>query len=245
MYAFCQGDSREFLTRLKKAKQQSGYKTDTGNVVLLNTLAEKYFYSNPDSALLFAKDALALAKTQHFEKGTAAAHNNIARAYYILGSYFPSLTASDEAMAISQKIGYSAGIGASYNNKGLIYLAQDRMQDAIYEFDKSLSYAVQLKDSIRIASNYFNIGLCYDEIKQFNKAFYNLKKGRGVAEKAKAWHVNQMIFNRMGETYYHAKNYRLALKYYTLALGFKHYQDNWERGFAYSGIGQTYYAMGR
>jgi signal transduction histidine kinase len=245
MYAFCQGDSREFLTRLKKAKPQAGYKTDTGNVVLLNTLAEKYFYSNPDSALLFAKDALALAKTQHFEKGAAAAHNNIARAYYILGSYFPSLTASDEAMAISQKIGYSAGIGASYNNKGLIYLAQDRMQDAIYEFDKSLSYAVQLKDSIRIASNYFNIGLCYDEIKQFNKAFYNLKKGRGVAEKAKAWHVNQMIFNRMGETYYHAKNYSLALKYYTLALGFKHYQDNWERGFAYSGIGQTYYAMGR
>jgi hypothetical protein len=34
MYAFCQGDSREFLTRLKKAKQQAGYKTDTGNVVV-------------------------------------------------------------------------------------------------------------------------------------------------------------------------------------------------------------------
>jgi hypothetical protein len=55
--------------------------------------------------LLFAKDALALAKTQHFEKGAAAAHNNIALAYYILGSYFPSLTASDEAMASAKKLG--------------------------------------------------------------------------------------------------------------------------------------------
>ncbi|TFF40300.1 tetratricopeptide repeat-containing sensor histidine kinase [Mucilaginibacter psychrotolerans] len=233
------------LAQLKNARMKPGYATDTNSVVLLNTLAEKYFYQNPDSALLLAKEALQLSKNQHFDKGTASAQNNIARSYYILGSYFPSLSASDEAMAISQKIGFKKGIGASYNNKGLIYLAQDRMHDAIPEFEKSLTYAEMLKDSTRIAGNNFNIGLCYDEIKQFDKAFIHLKKGKAIAEKIKDWHTIQMILNRMGETYYHSSNYPLALKHYTLALNYKPYQDNWEKSFAYSGLGQTYYAMDR
>lgn len=245
LFAGAQTPTASLLSQLKSARANTGYATDTNSVVLLNSVAEKCFYNNPDSALLLAKEALKLSKTQQFEKGAAAAQNNIARAYYILGSYFPSLSASDEAMAISQKIGYKKGIGASYNNKGLIYLAQDRVHDAITEFEKSLTYAELLKDSIRIASNNFNIGLCYDEIKQFDKAFIYLKKGMAIAEKVKDWHINQMIFNRMGETYYHSGNYPQALKYYSLALNYKLYQDNWEKGFAYSGLGQTCYAMGR
>lgn len=245
LYAEGQTPAAALLAQLKNARAKTGFSRDTNSVVLLNTLAEKYFYNNPDSALLFAKEALKLSKSQQFDKGAATAQNNIARAYYIQGSYFPSLSASDEAMAISQKIGYKKGIGASYNNKGLIYLAQDRMYDAISEFEKSLSFGEMLKDSTRIASNNFNIGSCYDEIKQFDKAFVHLKKSMAIAEKVKDWHIIQMILNRMGETYYHSGNYPQALKYYKLALNYKPYQDNWEKGFAYSGQGQTYYAMGR
>ncbi|OOQ61435.1 tetratricopeptide repeat protein [Mucilaginibacter pedocola] len=235
---FGQTETTALLNKLNKARLQSNFKTDTASVILLNSLTEKYFYSSTDTAQLFVKEALALAKAQKFEKGVALSYNNTARVYYILGSYFPSLTAADDAMAVSQKIGYKTGIGAAYNNKGLIYLAQDRMHDAIYEFGKSLNYAQQLKDSAKLAANYFNIGLCYDEIKQVDKAFDYLKKGMVVAERTKNWHMYQMTLNRMGETYYHAKNYPQALKHYSQALNFKRYQDNWEKGFAYSGWGK-------
>ncbi|GLU52794.1 histidine kinase [Dyadobacter frigoris] len=222
-----------------------GKPSDSLQVSVCNRLAEKYLYNNPDSSILFGKIALQSAKKLHLSKEKAIAYNHIAKTYYVTGSYFESLSYADSALAIGKEHDFKPEIAIAINTRGLIYLGQNRLTEAIPEFSKALLLNEQLKDSAKIAANYFNIGLAYDELHQFEKAFSNLKKALLVAKQCKDGHLNQMSLNRIGETYYHSKNYKQALYYFRSALSFAAYQDNWEKGFAYSGIAQVLYEMKR
>lgn len=223
--------------------QFKGRPTDSIQVSVCNKLAEKYLYNHPDSAVLFGKIALKGAKKLQLSRQKAKAYNQIAKTYYITGSYFESLSYADSALALSRENDFKPEIATAINTRGLIYLGQNRFTEAIPEFSKALVLNEQLKDSARIAANYFNIGLAYDELRQFEKAFSNLEKALMVAKRCKDGHLNQMSLNRIGETYYHAKNYKQALYYFRSALGFAAYQDKWEEGFAYSGMAQVLYEM--
>jgi len=218
---------------------------DSFQVSLSNKLAEQYMYNDPDSSILFGKVALQAAKKHSINRETARAYNNIAKTYYVSGSYFESLSYSDSALALSKEHDFRSELAIAINTRGLIYLGQNRLTEAIPEFSRALLLNAQLKDSARIAANYFNIGLAYDELSRPTAAFSNLKKALHIAKQCKDGHLIQMSLNRIGEAYYHTKNYNQALFYFNSALGFTGYQDNWEKGFAYSGIAQTLYEMKR
>jgi signal transduction histidine kinase len=232
--------------RLKLRERGKSYLNDTITVDLLNQLAEVYIYDNPDSALHFARQALQIArKLAHPSIAEARAANDIAKIYYVLGYYYPSLDASVDAFNTSSKLHYQNGIAASINIKGLIYLAQDKFDDALPAFKQAVSLSRRIKDSTKLAANLFDVGLTYDEKGLYEPAFANLNDALSISNKIKDWHIYLMTLNRLGETYYHSKNYDTALNYYRKVLSFKWYRDNWETSFAYSGMGQTYQAMGR
>lgn len=216
---------------------------DSGKVVAVNKLAEGYFYKNPDSAILLCNQALSIAKQSGIATETAKAHNNLAKAYYIKGSFFESLLHTDSSLAIVKNINYPTGLANAVNMRGLVYLGQDRFADAIEEFKKALIINIRSKDSSRMAVNYFNIGLCQGELQKFDSAFQNLGMALWLARKNKNGHLTQMSFNRIGELNYNAKNYAQSLVFYDSALYFKDYQDDWEKSFAYSGKAQTLYEL--
>ncbi|TDE15603.1 tetratricopeptide repeat-containing sensor histidine kinase [Dyadobacter psychrotolerans] len=228
---------------LNDFKSFKGIPTDSLQVSVSNRLADKYIYNHPDSSILFGKTALHAAKKMHLTRETAKAYNNIARTHYVSGSYFESLTYADSALNTGKKYDFKPEVATAINTRGVIYLGQNRLNEAIPEFSKALLLNEALKDSAKIAANYFNIGLAYDELGQFENAFLNLKKALLVSKLCKDGHLNQMSLNRIGEIHYHSKNYQQALRYYRAALDFKAYQDNWEKGFAYSGMAQTLYEM--
>jgi signal transduction histidine kinase len=240
---FGQTTNGELLTKWQKVKSQKDYRSDTASVILLNHLSDKYLYNHADSALYFAKQALQLAEFQKYALGNAISLSSLAKAYYVLSDYTSSLDASLKLMHISNKINYSHGIAASYQNMGLIYLAQDKFNDAIANFKKALKIFTGLKDNIEIGKAYFDLGICYDETGQSEKAFYYLSRAIALAKQEKDNDLLSMVLNRTGETYFHLKNYQAALGYYGQVINSK-VTDNWEQGFAYSGIAQTYYKLG-
>lgn len=220
-----------------------GLPNDSVKVSVCNRLAGRYLYNNPDSSIFFGKIALQAAKRLHLNKESAIAYNYIAKTNYVSGSYFESLSYADSAQTISRKYEFKPELAVAINTRGLIYLGQDRLNESIPEFRKALVLNQQLKDSAKIAANYFNIGLAYDELRQLDSAFLNLNKALLVAKQCRDGHLHQMSLNRTGEIYYHAGNYKKALYFYHSALDFADYQDNWEKGFAYSGIAQTLYEL--
>jgi signal transduction histidine kinase len=241
--AFAQSHTGDLLTEWQKVRVQKGYSSDTGSVILLNQLSEQYLYNHADSALYFAKQALKLAVAQKYIAGQASSWNNIGKTYYILGDYISSLDASAKLMSLSNKINYQQGRAGAYQINGLIYLAQNKNDAAISAFEKALKIFIQLKDHARAGKVYFDIGICYDESGKSEKAFYYLNKALEIANRFNDNVLVSMVLNRTGETYFHLKNYKKALTYYQGVINSKA-TDNWERGFAYSGIAQTLYQQG-
>jgi signal transduction histidine kinase len=230
------------LESWQKARFKSSYQTDTANVTLLNNLSVAYRYNSADSSLNFARQALTLALAQKNKPGQATSWNNIGMAYYVMGSYFQSLDAASRLMTISNTLNYQLGVANAYQIMGLIFLAQDKMEDAITQFTKALNGFSNLNDKAKMARMYFDIGLCYDEAKSPKKASFFLNKTIETGRQINDEHIVSMAFNRMGETFFHLKNYTQAIVYYQKVLS-AHYQDKWENDFAYSGLGQAYYGL--
>ncbi|RYZ98471.1 MAG: hypothetical protein EOP47_19270 [Sphingobacteriaceae bacterium] len=235
------GDS--LLRQWQHAKIKAGYSSDTANITLLNALSYNYIYNNTDSSLYFANLAFQIAKHTKSIVGQANALINIGSANYVKGDYFVSLQVTSQLMNISQKINYNTGIANVYQLRGLIFLAQDNLPDAIIEITKALKFYTLLNNKGKMARMYFNLGLSNDELKQSSKAFKYLDKAIEIGKSISDEHIISMANNRKGETYFHIKEYRQALAYYNRVLA-SGYQDNWEKGFALSGIAQTYYALG-
>lgn len=225
-------------------RAEKNYPVDTANTILLNKLSEQYLYEHADTALYFAKEGLRLAVFQKYTKGQALAWNAIGRAYYVQGNYSGSLDAATRLINISNQSNYRPGIAGAHQLMGLVYLAQDKNEPAADEFTKALKIYLELNDIAKAGKAYFDIGICYDESGRSRQAFTYLNKGIKLARQAKDTSLFTMILNRMGEAWFHLKKYDKALNYYQQVAKLN-FANNWERGFAYSGAAQTYYAMGK
>ncbi|MCH5720038.1 hypothetical protein [Niabella hibiscisoli] len=67
--------------------QSSNSYADSSKVAAANKQAEAYFYTNPDTAILLCSQALVIAAASGVATEIAKAHNNLAKAYYIKGSF--------------------------------------------------------------------------------------------------------------------------------------------------------------
>jgi len=240
---FAQTNKDLLLKNWQKARSEKGYRSDTANVILLNRLSDQYLYNHTDSALYFAKQALQLAEFQKFVLGQAMSWNSIGKGYYVQGDYTTSLDASAKLINISRRINYKAGIGEAYQIIALVYLAQDKNDNAIADFTRALKIFTRLNDQAKAGKVYFDLGICYDESGRPEKAFHYLSKAVEIANSIGDKELLSMTLNRMGETYFHLKNYKKALVYYQQVIASK-FTSNWEMDFAYSGMAQTYYELG-
>jgi hypothetical protein len=82
------GFSQESATGVLRTKI-SNYPTppDTGLVNLLNSISTEYMLVKPDSMIYFASKSIQLARKIKYPLGEARAIGNMAKAYYVKGSY--------------------------------------------------------------------------------------------------------------------------------------------------------------
>lgn len=240
-YAQKKGDS--LLLHLHNLQHKSNYASDTSAVTLLNQLTVKYLYTNVDSAIAFADEALKLSRTQHNESAVANSMSQLGMAYYVKGDYSSAQRIASELMPLSQKISYSKGIGSAYQLTALVHLGQDNFNDARTGFIKALQVFEKLKDQSRLARLNFDIGLCYDETHEPKKAVAYLDKAIELGKKSGDTLIVLMSNNRFGEIYFHLKDYQKAIAFYSNVIHTAG-ENRWEVTFAYSGIGQCYYNMG-
>lgn len=241
---FAQQDQSALLQQWHQQKQLPGYASDSTSVLLLNKIANSYMYDQPDSTVYFGNEALTLAQEQQYQKGEMKAQYLMGLAYYVKGSYSLALDRNSKALQLSLALLNTSSYASVLNTVGLVYIGQHQYESAIDEFSKAVRINTARKDSAQLTKNYFNIGLCYDETGKYDSAITYLEKVIRMGEKTSDYRLIVMSYNRLGETYFHRKDYQKALDHYQMVLQNTNYKSNWENSFAYSGIGQTHFALG-
>lgn len=236
------GQADSLRHQYHKAKAKKNFYSDTANINLLTSLSLALRTENTDTALMYSKEALKVAQNTKYDLGEANAWASIGGTYYVKGSYFLSLEAVTKLLDISRRINYKKGIGDAHQLRGLIYLGQDEFRDAIREFSKALAIYRQLGNQFKMSRMLFDIGLSHDELRDSARAFQYLKQARAMGIATKDQQIAAMSYNRMGETYYHFKQYDTAIVYHNKVLRGR-YQDKWENAFAYSGVAQAQYEL--
>lgn len=231
------GFSQESPTGLLRAKIQNyPLSPDTGLVNLLNSISTEYMLVKPDSMIYFARKSIQIARSIGYPLGEARAIGNIAKAYYVKGSYELSLKHAIAAKSASEKIKDRLGLAYALNSIGLIHLTQNKRTEAIQDFLKALKLATEANNVKLQASVYINLGLAFTENNRPDIALKYLGIGLEHCKKYSLNGYSAMLLNRMAETYYSLKRYEKALEHYRLVLSKPEYKNSWEYSLAYSGI---------
>jgi len=239
-----QASKQDLLKKLKAAQGRNAFEADTGSVLLYNQLSYQYLYDNADSALYYAKQALRISQTQKFISGQARSWQNIGRAYYVIGNYDLSMDAATRLSSLSHQINFVPGIAGGYLMAGLIYQAQDKHPEALADFNKALSLFIALKDSSQVDKVYLNLGISYDDSGDFSRAIESVEMAINLATRIKDQGLIPMALNREGDINFHIKNYQEALVYYNNVIA-SPAASKWEQDFAWSGVAQCDYALGK
>jgi len=145
--------------------------SDTNRLKAIKTFTwENYLFSNPDSAIYFAKLQQVYAKNANEIKHEAIALNTIAIAQYFLRDYDEALFNYVEAIEKFKEIKNQKGIANALNNIGLIFLDKGEFEKAISYYTQSLKITEEIGDLKGAAGSYGNIGVILQEQGDYSKS---------------------------------------------------------------------------
>ncbi|MBC8083452.1 MAG: two-component sensor histidine kinase [Hymenobacter sp.] len=168
------------LTKLRTQEQQP--QPDSSRVLLLCQISDQYWALSTDSAAVFARRALVLARRTGYRHGEGEALNrlgaalresNLARA---LELFQLSLRLAEETHDQPLQAQNLRSIGIIY-----VYL-RDRQQGLAYYF-RALRIGQALRDEQRVVIELSNIGLAYDLFNQLDSAQYYQQRAYHLAQR--------------------------------------------------------------
>ncbi|MCW3085476.1 MAG: hypothetical protein JWP12_2842 [Bacteroidetes bacterium] len=162
---------------------------DTGKVKVLDDVAWEYIYSEPQKALIYANQELALATKLHWKKGIAMAENSIGIYYNSQGDFANTLAHFLKALKLREEISDKRGVASLYCNIGNVYRNQDNFAEALDYYTKALKLAQEVGNKQLQAVDISNIGIIYAHQNNADKALDNFTK---------ALKLNEEIGNKVG-----------------------------------------------
>jgi len=218
----------------KKLETTSGIE----RVDLLNNLANRFLFDEPEKSVSYAQQALELAQEQDYSLGQAFAHENIGNNFESLHNYQEAVThfiAARDAYILANR---PASVANILNYIGISYDNMNEYSAAIEYYQQSHDTYQEIEDTLGLAMTVNNMGGVYDVLGQYDKAlhYYLLNM-----------HYNQIIhndngvasaLNNIGNVYQAIKDYDKALDYLLQA------KDRYEALNDSSGIAMTVHNIG-
>ncbi len=248
----CYGQNKKvdsLLQVLKTAKE------DTTKVNTFNALAYEIANNNPDTAVYFANEALALATKLNYKMGIADAHSTIGIGLINLGKYKEALKNFNDAvklcdeLLISAKTAFKLKIleekGKAYRNIGRINQYQGYLLEGLKNSIIALRINQEIGAKKEIAKTYNNIGLIYFDLGNYPEAFKYYLSAFKIFEEARDKYGLAGLYNNIGRVYANQGNNAEALKNYFAALKLNEELGNkrWE-AYNLGNIGAIYIRQG-
>ena len=188
-------------------------------VDLLLTLSKAYWYSNRDTALFYASEALQLSKDISYARGVAEAYRYIGVSNMFGARSHIAKPYLDTALKLFQNLHDTPGIAATYNNIGVLFQKDlGKFPESIVAFEQALKLFKQLGNLEGQGSALNYIGLGYQFQGNFQKAIEYLLQGLEVRKKIKDIQGAMFSLTRVGDLYQMLEQNEVALKYYMEAL---------------------------
>jgi tetratricopeptide (TPR) repeat protein len=224
---------------LKTAKQ------DTARAKILNQLSIAYRGNNPDKAMDYAKQSLALSEEIGYKKGVGNAYGSMGNINVAKGDFAQALELQKKAFKIREEIGDKKGIVASYNAIGGIYIYQGNYDEALKNFSFALKINEEIGDKTGIAGSYNNIGTIFKKHGNYPDALKNSFAALNIYEEIGDKKDIVKTYHNIGTIYYDQGNYPEALRYYFASLKLKEEIGDKQGIYkTYTGIGLIYQKQG-
>lgn len=192
---------------------------DTAKVNRLLDLSSAVFRSKPDTAIVYAKQAAALARQLDDQKGLGYALKNIGLAYYIKSDFVAVLEYWHQSLEIFQTIDDQLGISNLNNNIGAVHFNYGDDPKALEFYLESLKAAEHLGDKLRMATALTNIGAIYfKKPATHDKAFDYYRRAMSISEETDNLDAIGTSAVNLGELYTERKQYFSALAIFETAL---------------------------
>jgi len=221
--AYAQTNTVDSLEKLLKIAKQ-----DTNKVIILMALGKEFRYSNTDTALYFAKSALALATKLNYEMGIADSKRGICALYASQGKFDDGIKSGNEALAIYNKLHASATgpekekiaakIGATYTVIGHNWISQGNGPEGLKNSLLALKIQGQLGDKKTIAATEYNIGNVYSMQHNYSEALRYYYASMKIFEELRMKSELAYVYNTIGWVHIQRNNYAEALKQCLIAL---------------------------
>ncbi len=203
-------------------------KEDTNKVWTLRSIADYYVFNDPDSSIIYAKHALAIAEKFNYDAGMFWSIQTLHNALHITGNYTEELDYALKALPIAKRLndlsayGWSNGmIADSYTNLGDYTTAMPYIRVVIKamtdDFPKELysGYAVIVAD--------------YIGLHEYDSAMYSARKSLELLKAQPALYngnnddskyAKSQVYLYLGEAFEVNAIYDSALYYYRRSMPF-------------------------
>lgn len=220
------------------------YQQDTVQVGLRHKLSMAYQNYVPDSAVMYAQQALALSEDLDYNKGRADALLHIGRLKRDKGDYTSALEDMFASLKLYEAMNDSGQIANNYNDISIVYVLSEDAEASRGYFHKALDIFRSIGDKQGESYALNNIGLIYEQ--------------EGNLEKAKEFYLASMTikiqrndgygisrgYNALGNLASNQGNHKEALSYFfkadSLFITLKHEAS---RPSNFNAIAKSYFAL--
>jgi tetratricopeptide (TPR) repeat protein len=189
-------------------------------VKILNNLAAKVLEENPEQGIIYAGEALILAREVRNEKEEARALFLLAESEVTKGNYSEAIGFYEQSAGIEKREG-DAG-AENYANRlgdiGYCYNMMEQTNRALEYLQESLRLSILGGFDTQAASMYCNIGNIYTIWGDYNKGLINFQMALVIDKRKGDQEQVSVDLNSIGKIYEQWGKYDLAVKYYTEAL---------------------------
>jgi two-component system, NtrC family, sensor kinase len=210
---FAKGQQTDGLENIPEKAQ-----ADTSRVNHLLELSESYFFSNPDSCLIFANEAIGISRKIHFSRGEVSGLNYAGEAFRFLGDYPQALEMQLKALQINVRSRDRAGQSATMSFIGTIYTELNEYRQALDYLYPAYKINDSLSDPVESAFNLSSIGEAYDKMNILDSALIIQQQARAKAVSLASGNLMGLTSTRVGVVLSRLGRYKEALNYFHEAL---------------------------
>ena len=196
---------------------------------------------NPDSAFVYAKQALDLSEATDDELGLGLSKRMIGQIFYLEGAYDQSIAYLLEAADHFDRAEVNEELAANYVALGIAYQYSLRLETSLSNFLKALALYRDLNDVSGVADASGNLGHYYEKKGDYDSAFFYQNQALDLYQSVNNESGLAIIYDNLGSIHEDLGAYDRAFEYFTLSARYDSLAENYAAlVISLNNIGDTY-----